>query len=272
MHLPWDHGPKDQGTRVEHSDINCQLGLLPSGSEPLITRSSRRGDVNVRIRSDHRLLDCRPRSWLHVGFIIAPCPVIWAIYGRPDKCDLQISFIVHPLLSQSRLQQVSRKTQSFSPITPPCSLEASDYMAEMINDKSIPREAEKVDSTQEAGVAPIESDFVNLSKWRATRVFWKPTLVCIMAMFAVLMDGYAQQLPGTSIIWPIPHYRLFVRRLLLKTPLRQHHLERRIHPAIRDCNRSQNRQEVAQPALCLSVGRSRRYYHLCRTTSRFDPS
>ena len=47
--------------------------------------------------------------------------------------------------------------------------------------------------------APLESEFVNLTRWQATRIFWKSTVLCVMAMVAVLMDGYAQSIPGSIV-------------------------------------------------------------------------
>ena len=60
----------------------------------------------------------------------------------------------------------------------------------IVDDKADQRQVE---------VARAESEFVDLTKYQSVRIFWKSTLVCVLAMVAVLMDGYANQTPGNII-------------------------------------------------------------------------
>jgi hypothetical protein len=42
------------------------------------------------------------------------------------------------------------------------------------------------------------SAFVNLTKWQATKVFWRATLLCFFGGLCVLMEGYQGQITGAS--------------------------------------------------------------------------
>ena len=61
--------------------------------------------------------------------------------------------------------------------------------------------------TRDGEKAALESNYVNLTQWQATRIFWKPTFICACAMAAVLMDGYATQTPGEPTQTLLPHGR-----------------------------------------------------------------
>ena len=51
---------------------------------------------------------------------------------------------------------------------------------------------------QVPGAARLESEFVDLKKWQVIWKFRKAVGLCVAAMVAILLDGFALSLPGMS--------------------------------------------------------------------------
>ena len=57
-------------------------------------------------------------------------------------------------------------------------------------------EGETHDAEKTITGARLESEYVDLTKWQTVKKFRKATILSVMAMIGVLMDGFVTSLPG----------------------------------------------------------------------------